>query len=228
MCCRQFPTEAWIFCSRKKEISFGRLSGGTVLQAKEWPLEADGRYFGVRFLRDSVFCPKDSQPKSWSMRISRYPETLMEIILQNRLWKRTIWRNRRGFFWKAMRSVWTGKEKSRDGAGWRGTSAPESMPAEEMCRWDTLVEETGYSACYIRRSFERVHGVAPKTFEKFIRFQNVLHQINYKADKSYEEIALECGYYDQAHMIHEFRRFAGVTPKVYREITAKTPPAMLE
>lgn len=41
-----------------------------------------------------------------------------------------------------------------------------------------LAEETGYSECYIRRVFQQVHGISPKNFERFVRFQKLLHVIN--------------------------------------------------
>lgn len=64
----------------KKEISFGRLSGERYCRRKNGRWKQTAGILEYVFCRDSVFCPKDSQPKSWSMRISRYPETLMETI----------------------------------------------------------------------------------------------------------------------------------------------------
>ena len=122
----------------KKGNQLRSFIGGTVLQAKEWPLEADGRYFGVRFLPGQCFLPEGFSAKELvnaDIEISgnAYGDNLAEQIMEAHNLEEQA-----RFFWKAMRSVWTGKEKSRDGAGWRGTSAPESMPAEGMCRWIPL------------------------------------------------------------------------------------------
>jgi AraC-like DNA-binding protein len=48
-----------------------------------------------------------------------------------------------------------------------------------------------------------------------------LRTIHQRKDVDWVEIALECGYYDQAHFIHEFRTFSGLTPSAY--VAAATP-----
>ena len=81
-----------------------------------------------------------------------------------------------------------------------------------------LSRETGYSECYIRRIFKQIHGISPKEFERFIRFQAFLNEIT-AAPKTAdsEETALNCGYYDQSHMLKDFRVFAGTTPEKYKK-----------
>ena len=37
----------------------------------------------------------------------------------------------------------------------------------------------------------------------------------------YDELALECGYYDEAHMMKEFKKYAGVTLDTYRQMMQK-------
>ncbi len=82
-----------------------------------------------------------------------------------------------------------------------------------------LGRETGYSECYIRRCFQHIHGLSPKVFERFVRFQRMLQMIEIRTSHdSIEEIALGCGYYDQSHMMKDFKAFAGVTPEVYRRL----------
>ena len=34
----------------------------------------------------------------------------------------------------------------------------------------------------------------------------------------YDELALECGYYDEAHMMKEFKNYAGVTLEQYKKL----------
>ena len=68
-----------------------------------------------------------------------------------------------------------------------------------------LAEETGYSECYIRRVFQQVHGISPKNFERFVRFQKLLHVINKMPEMiRLDALAQQCGYYDEAHMIKDF------------------------
>lgn len=82
-----------------------------------------------------------------------------------------------------------------------------------------LVEETGYSECYIRRSFEKKYGFSPKMYEKMVRLQLVISQMGGE-DKSLklDQVATKYGYYDQSHMSKEFKQLTGMTPERYRKM----------
>jgi AraC-like DNA-binding protein len=75
-----------------------------------------------------------------------------------------------------------------------------------------LVAGSGWSERQLRRRFQEVVGIAPKVFTRIIRFQRALRAIE-RADLL--PAALECGYYDQAHFIRDFKAFAGETPASY-------------
>jgi AraC-like DNA-binding protein len=47
------------------------------------------------------------------------------------------------------------------------------------------------------------------------RFQRVLESVHRKAGVNWARVALDCGYYDQAHFIHDFQAFSGMTPAAY-------------
>ena len=81
-----------------------------------------------------------------------------------------------------------------------------------------LAAETGYSECYIRRVFEEVHGISPKVFEKIVRFQNMLDRMDKESFRGIGDIALESGYYDQSHMIKDFKNYTGMTPEHYQKL----------
>lgn len=42
-----------------------------------------------------------------------------------------------------------------------------------------------------------------------------------KKDVRYEQVALECGYYDEPHMMKEFKKYAGITLEQYRRMIIK-------
>jgi AraC-like DNA-binding protein len=58
-------------------------------------------------------------------------------------------------------------------------------------------------------------GLTPKLFCRIQRFQWVLRQIARSDRIDWAEVALACGYFDQAHFIHDFRAFSGIKPSTY-------------
>ena len=72
----------------------------------------------------------------------------------------------------------------------------------------------GVSARHLRRVFRETLGVSPKTFAKLTRFQRALRAARQDGHASWANIAADSGYYDQAHLIAEFRTLTCVTPQV--------------
>lgn len=64
------------------------------------------------------------------------------------------------------------------------------------------------------RRFKEHTGFTAKTFTRILRF-NSLFQRPLNTHKSLTEIALDHGYYDQSHFIHEFKSFSGYNPSTY-------------
>jgi AraC-like DNA-binding protein len=55
--------------------------------------------------------------------------------------------------------------------------------------------------------------VGPKAFARLARFHRALSAARDDRHASWARIAAATGYYDQAHLIDEFRTIAGVTPR---------------
>ena len=80
-----------------------------------------------------------------------------------------------------------------------------------------LAEELGLSQKQMISRFDASVGFTPKVVSRLFRFQKALlavHGAN-GTPVDWPDLALEYGYYDQAHFIHEFQEFSGVTPTVY-------------
>jgi AraC-like DNA-binding protein len=74
-----------------------------------------------------------------------------------------------------------------------------------------LSRQSGLSDRRVSRLFALETGLTPKRYARIKRFEQVLrHMALAKADWS--ELAQRCGYFDQAHLIHECRKLAGYTP----------------
>lgn len=81
-----------------------------------------------------------------------------------------------------------------------------------------IQERTGYSDRYINKVFIDEMGFSPKTFCKIIQFQRALEFLNYGTPDKFVDAAIELGYYDQAQFIHDFSKYAGISPKKYLKL----------
>lgn len=75
--------------------------------------------------------------------------------------------------------------------------------------------DLGVSERHLRRVFQETMGVGPKAFTKLARFHHALRAARAEERPSWANIAAVAGYYDQAHLIADFRSIAGVTPRAF-------------
>jgi AraC-like DNA-binding protein len=84
-----------------------------------------------------------------------------------------------------------------------------------------LAERVGFSSRRFIELFRDQTGLTPKSFQRVRRFQRVLKTLRAGSEDNWTSLAYQSGYYDQAHFIHDFRLFAGMTPGEY--VTVATP-----
>ncbi|MBN2133075.1 MAG: AraC family transcriptional regulator [Sedimentisphaerales bacterium] len=77
-----------------------------------------------------------------------------------------------------------------------------------------LARQVDWSPRHLRRRFTACVGVGPKTFCQITRFKKAIRILRRSARPDSLKAALEAGYYDQAHFIHEFNRFYGACPSI--------------
>ncbi len=89
--------------------------------------------------------------------------------------------------------------------------------------------DTGLSHTRLIQLFREHVGLTPKLFCRVRRFRAVVSHIEKGMPVNWAALAADCGYFDQAHLIHDFRAFAGVTPREFIRTTAgsygKSPTA---
>jgi len=80
-----------------------------------------------------------------------------------------------------------------------------------------LADKACLSERQFRRAFNENFGIPPKQFIRTIRMQRALYFLNSNPNIGFAQLAYSCDFYDQSHMIKEFRTFSGYTPTEYLE-----------
>ncbi|MBO9663979.1 helix-turn-helix domain-containing protein [Dokdonella sp.] len=82
-------------------------------------------------------------------------------------------------------------------------------------RVHALIEASGYSARRFGTLFLDQVGVAPKRYARLQRFRAAVTAVQHGRRVEWAQVAADCGFHDQPHLVREFRAFAGMTPGEY-------------
>ena len=81
---------------------------------------------------------------------------------------------------------------------------------------EELAERVGKSRRSLEMAFQRGVGTPPKMFCRITRFRSVYDGVSAGGARvDWSGRALDSGFFDQSHLIRDFRRFAGTTPTSY-------------
>lgn len=82
-----------------------------------------------------------------------------------------------------------------------------------------LAPSLGVTRQHLARQFAQLVGVSPKTFARVVRLSRVVERVRLVPPGEpvhWSALALELGYYDQSHLVDEFKEMTGVTPTAWR------------
>jgi AraC-like DNA-binding protein len=80
-------------------------------------------------------------------------------------------------------------------------------------RVDNVATQLGVSARHLRRAFTETIGIGPKDYARTVRLQRAVR--NAATSRDWGRIAADAGYYDQSHLITDFRALIGLTPGAF-------------
>jgi AraC-like DNA-binding protein len=107
------------------------------------------------------------------------------------------------------------------------TCADQILAGRGLLSIDSLAQNMNITRRHLERRFKSQVGLSPKSFSRIARFQTALDLKVAHPEISWLNTAHALGYYDQMHMIHDFRSLCGVSPNaIFSRIGNARPKAV--
>jgi AraC-like DNA-binding protein len=114
---------------------------------------------------------------------------------------------------KWLRSRLAAAPPRRGGAG---PAVDAIRTSRGQARIEDLSRSLGWSRRRLERAFARDLGIPPKLYARIVRLNAVLATLDEGERAAAVDLALEAGYFDQAHLLRDFRILAGRAPRAGR------------
>jgi AraC-like DNA-binding protein len=88
-------------------------------------------------------------------------------------------------------------------------------------RVDSVARRLGVTARHLRRAFTETIGIGPKDFARTVRLRRAVREA--ATSRDWGRIAADAGYYDQSHLITDFRELVGLTPGAFLKHASDHP-----
>lgn len=91
----------------------------------------------------------------------------------------------------------------------------KKLQCESAKNYNQVIENFPNTQKHLIDQFKRYVGLTPKYYQRILRFNEILQQIQKKEKITWAQVAYQCGYSDQPHFIKEFKHFSGFNPQEF-------------
>jgi AraC-like DNA-binding protein len=102
-----------------------------------------------------------------------------------------------------------------------GQAAAAMQRSRGMVSVAEVAAESALSTRHLERAFQEQVGVSPKVFGRLLRLDHALELAG--SGSNWAEVASACGYFDQSHLVRDFRAMTGATPMEFAALRAAPP-----
>lgn len=92
------------------------------------------------------------------------------------------------------------------------------LDERDVCTVDDLVNRVGIGKRTLQRLFGEYVGVSPKWVIRRYRLHDAVERFRSGEHPNFAQVALELGYFDQAHLINDFKSIIGYSPTEFQKI----------
>ena len=92
------------------------------------------------------------------------------------------------------------------------TAVIRSLDASEAPNVGLIADRFGVTARTLERKVRESTGLSPNVMRRVLRFRRAFRMLDSAPPGTWTRVALRAGYFDQAHLIRDFRQFAGAPP----------------
>lgn len=92
-------------------------------------------------------------------------------------------------------------------------SVAEIVCTRGTVRMSDLSKRIALSARQMERAFDEAMGISPKGFASLVRYQLLWQDMCYSPRVDVQDLVFKYGYFDQAHLLNDFKKHHGMTPE---------------